>query len=151
MEIDLTPAYETHLPVILEMMAEFNAIDGYPFDVVIGKENLIEFINNDALGKLWVVATYKEVIGYVVLTFGFSFEYRGRDAFIDEFFLKPSFRGKGIGKKVIQFIEKKAADLNIKAIHLEVEKHNEKGKRLYTGQGYTGNDRMLMTKRMIEL
>lgn len=51
-------------------------------------------------------------IGYLVLALGYSLEFGGRDAFIDEFFIMEEYRGKGIGKAVLahtQRIAKKAA------------------------------------------
>ena len=43
---------EELIPEILEMMADFNAIDNYSFDQEIGRQNLKEFLSNDRLGRL---------------------------------------------------------------------------------------------------
>ncbi len=48
----------------------------------------------------------------------------------------------------MEFIEVQALELGVKAIHLEVEKHNEKGNRLYINQGYKSNSRTLLSKRI---
>ncbi|NER84502.1 MAG: GNAT family N-acetyltransferase [Leptolyngbya sp. SIO1D8] len=143
-------ASEELIPEILEMMADFNAIDHYPFDKKTGRQNLEQFLTNNHLGRLWTIHVEGSVVGYIALTFGFSFEYKGRDAFIDEFFIKEGFRNRGIGRETMEFIEGQAVELDVKAIHLEVEKHNEKGKRLYINQGYKSNDRMLLSKRTDE-
>jgi ribosomal protein S18 acetylase RimI-like enzyme len=45
----------------------------------------------------------------------------------------------------IDFVLHEATLLGIKAIHLEVEKHNEKGNRLYTKKGFKEHNRFLMT------
>ena len=139
---------EELIPEILEMMADFNAIDNYSFDQEIGKQNLKEFLSNDRLGRLWTIHRSNQVVGYIALTFGFSFEYKGKDAFIDEFFIKEEFRNMGIGQETMEFVEKRAAALGVKAIHLEVEKHNQKGNKLYTKQGYKSNSRMLLSKQI---
>lgn len=141
-------ASEGLIPEILEMMADFNAIDNYPFDRETGLQNLKGFLRDDSLGRLWAIHRDDLVVGYIVLTFGFSFEYKGRDAFIDEFFIKKQFRNKGIGRETMEFIEAQAVGLGVKAIHLEVEGHNEKGNRLYTKQGYKSNSRMLLSKKI---
>ena len=112
------------------MMAEFNAIDNYPFDKVIGKKNLILFLKNSELGELWTIHLENKTIGYIVLTFGFgfgfSFEYGGRDAFIDEFFIKEGFRNQGIGKTTIELLEVQARKLGVIAIHLDVDKDSRR-------------------------
>lgn len=128
------------------MMSTFNQIDGYDFDITIGEENLIEFTSNQALGRLYMISNEQEIIGYIVLTFGFSFEYKGRDAFIDEFYIKESYRNQGIGKLTMDFVESEARKFNVKALHLEVEPHNLNANKLYLKKGYQSNNRVLMTK-----
>ncbi len=69
-------------------MADFNAIDNYAFDIETGRKNLKEFCPIKTWERLWTIYWEDQVVGYIALTFGFSFEYKGRDAFIDEFFYK---------------------------------------------------------------
>lgn len=141
MEPEFNTAMESDFAEILQMMKEFNAIDNCPFDKEISENNLREFIQNKYLGKLWTISNDNIVIGYIILTFGFSFEYKGRDAFIDEFFIKESYRNKGVGKKTMEFITMEAKDLGVNTIHLEVKNSNENANRLYFKSGYIGNNR----------
>ncbi len=145
-DINFTIATTSDSEDILDMMDAFNAIDGYPFDRTTRSENLHEFLQNDQLGRLWMIRHQDQVIGYVVIAFGFSFEYGGRDAFIDELFISDDFRNKGIGKKTMDHIAAQAPKLGVNAIHLEVEGHNTNASRLYLSKGYQGNHRMLLTK-----
>ncbi len=131
---------------ILQMMEEFYAIDNYPFDKDRNKKNLEKLFNDNHFGKLWIIDVDSTVVGYICATFGFSFEYGGRDAFIDEFFIKSDFRDQGIGRQAMEFVEQELTKLGIEAIHLEVERHNEKGNRLYVKQGYKDKGRFLLTK-----
>lgn len=150
MKISHLEAGVKQIPVILEMMEDFNSIYGYSFEKKISERNLNEFICNKSLGRLWIIDVDKNSVGYVVLSFGFSFEYRGKDAFIDEIFIKEEFRHMGIGTKTMEFIEIKAKEFQIRAIHMEVEKDNQKAKRLYLKQGYSGNKRELLTRILKE-
>ncbi|MEM8968765.1 MAG: GNAT family N-acetyltransferase [Bacteroidota bacterium] len=148
MEISFKNAQSEDIPQILEMMSEFYAIDHYSFDAAINEKNLTEFINSPTLGRLYLIREEATTVGYIVLTFGFSFEYGGRDAFIDEFFLKATHRRKGIGTQTMELIEKEATKLAIKVLHLEVETHNTFANRLYIRQGFARNKRSLLTKRI---
>ena len=136
----------TDLEKVLEMMEAFYRIDQYPFDASTTNKNLQYFLNNPALGRIWLILSDQNVIGYLVLAFGYSFEYQGRDAFLDEFFIVSPYRGKGIGRKTIEFLESEARRLDVRAIHLEVERHNKKAQNLYKNYGFMSNDRLLMTK-----
>ena len=133
---------------ILEMMKAFYAIDNYPFDREASQKNLSTFLRNQHFGKVWLILVDNQVIGYLILTFGFSFEYQGRDAFLDELYIKENFRSKGIGQQAIEFLLQSAKKLEVKAIHLEVEVQNEKGQKLYKRNGFKGNCRVLLTKRI---
>jgi GNAT superfamily N-acetyltransferase len=93
-----------------------------------------------------LIQSNDQVIGYIVLTFGFSLEYRGRDAFIDEFYLRPQYRGQGIGTKTLAFVESACRTLEVRALHLEADFANVDAQRLYDRVGYQRHDRFLMTK-----
>lgn len=133
---------------ILFMMEDFNAIDHYLFDRDKAESNLREFIQNPELGRLWLIEESDKTAGYMVLAFGYSFEYGGRDAFIDELFLKDDHRGKGIGDHAMDFLQQNSPELGIKALHLEVESHNPQAHRLYLKKGFRSGNRMLMTRRV---
>lgn len=134
------------IPLILGMMERFYQIDGYPFQEAKNRRNLEQFLSHPALGRLWLIRVGEDPAGYIVLAYGFSFEYGGRDAFIDEFFIEASFRDRGIGRFTLEFIAEEAKTLGVHAIHLEVENHNEKGKRLYAKQGFLGKERAMLTR-----
>jgi GNAT superfamily N-acetyltransferase len=148
MEIFFTEAKESEMRVILEMMRAFCALDSYPFDVEIRRENLSQFIANRELGRLFLIRNEQDIVGYIALTFGYSFEYQGRDAFIDEFYIRDDFRSQGVGKATLDFVEGEARRLGVHAIHLEVEGHNKAADGLYRRKGFVGNNRALLTKRI---
>lgn len=81
------------------MMVDFYTIDGYPIDIEKSKALFRQFTDNSEFGLAWLIYTNDTVVGYVILTFSFSFEYQGRIGILDELYLSDSARGKGIGKK----------------------------------------------------
>ncbi len=136
----------TDFGIILKMMQEFNAIDNYPFDERERTESLNLLLENPAYGKLWIIRESEAVAGYTFLGFGFSFEFKGRDAFVDELFVLPAFQGQGIGGKAIDFVIAQAKRSGVRALHLEAEHHNERGLRLYRSKGFRDHKRFLLTK-----
>ncbi len=129
---------------IIQMMQDFYAIDNYPIDIDVSKKLFQEFISNENLGKAWIIYDDDEIVGYVILTFVFSFEYQGRIAFIDELYIKESARGKGIGSHTIQFIKEEIPKLSLKLLYLEVENHNENAQKLYLSHDFVIHNRKLM-------
>lgn len=132
------------IEVITQMMQDFYAIDNYPMDVEVAKNLFQEFITNEHLGKSWLIYSENEIVGYIILTFIFSFEYGGKIAFVDELFIKETARGRGIGKEAIQFIQREVPKLSLKLLYLEVEPHNENAQKLYLAHDFVIHNRKLM-------
>jgi ribosomal protein S18 acetylase RimI-like enzyme len=132
------------IETIVSMMQEFYAIDNYPIKSDVSKALFEEFISNKNLGKAWLIVSNKEIVGYLILTFVFSFEYQGRIAFLDELYVTEKARGKGIGNEAITFIKNETHKLSLKLIYLEVEPHNKKAQNLYIANGFEMHNRKLM-------
>lgn len=133
---------------VLDMMEAFYRIDTYLFVRITSEKNLLEFIATDTLGRLYVIVYQQNIVGYIVMSFSFSFEFKGRNAFIDELYIKDDYRNQGIGKKALIFIEEEAKVLKVNALHMEVERHNTNAHNLYLKAGFTDNNRTLLTKFM---
>jgi ribosomal protein S18 acetylase RimI-like enzyme len=136
------------LSLLPSLMGEFYAESGYPFDLALASAALTKLIDDPNLGRLWLIQDSRRDVGYIVITFGFSLEFHGRDAFIDEFYIQPAFRGAGLGTRVLDAVEVECRALGIRAFHLEVERVNEAGQALYRRKGFQGNNRQLLTKRL---
>ena len=142
--ISFKPLEIADISIITQMMQDFYAIDNYPMDIEVNKNLFQEFISNEHLGKSWLMYSENEIVGYIILTFIFSFEYGGKIAFVDELFIKETARGKGIGKEAIQFIQAEVPKLSLKLLYLEVEPHNENAQKLYLAHDFELHNRKLM-------
>ena len=138
----------TDIEVITQMMKNFYEIDNYPIDIEVSKQLFQEFISDEKLGKAWLIHLDEEIAGYVILTYVFSFEYKGRIAFLDELYIKESYRGKGIGKQTIDFIKEQSSNQNIKLIYLEVENHNQNAQKLYLANDFVVHNRKLLKHKL---
>lgn len=145
MKPTLQPATAADLDRVVAFMREFYAIDGYPFNADVAREALTTLVTDPSPRRVWLIGLATDWVGYVVITFGFSLEYHGRDAFVDELFFLPAYRGKGLGA-TMAFGEAACQKLGVQALHLEVERDNGAGQALYRGRGFKGNDRQLLTK-----
>jgi diamine N-acetyltransferase len=119
-----------------------------PFDEQERRKSWERFVGDGSSGKAWVICDGEKLIGYVVLTLGFSFEYGGRDGFLDELYVDEEYRRRGIGRRTMEFVEERARELGVKALHLEATQGNDAAKELYRRAGYFMHERFLMTKRL---
>ncbi|HSS65238.1 MAG TPA: GNAT family N-acetyltransferase [Gammaproteobacteria bacterium] len=140
------PAAEQDIDGIVEMMRQYYAEDGYPFIDAEARQSVRDLVRNDSLGRLWAIQDQNRVVGYLAVTLGFSLEYRGRDAFIDELYIVEKARAKGLGREALEIAEAYCRERGVKALHLEVERHRENAYELYRRTGFEDHDRRLMTK-----
>jgi ribosomal protein S18 acetylase RimI-like enzyme len=131
---------------VVKMTQAYYAECGYPFDENRVAIALKLFVADPSLGWLWLMRLDGETIGYLAVTLGFSIEYRGRDAFIDEVYVLPDHRGKGFGTQATEFALNRCREAEVNAVHLEVERNNQAAREIYRYLGFTEHDRILMTR-----
>jgi GNAT superfamily N-acetyltransferase len=138
------------IDLLVRFMRELYEHDHLPFDEAAARQAMEKILQDHSLGRVWLIQHGEQAIGYVVLTLGYSLEYHGRDAFIDEIYIRESHRGKGIGAKAVQFVEEACRTLEVRALHLEVERANTNAQAFYHKTGFEDHDRYLLTKRFAE-
>jgi diamine N-acetyltransferase len=104
-------ATDSDVDVLLPMMREYYAFDGHAFDEFRARTALLTFLREPSFGRAWLICDGQKPVGYIVLTFGYSLEFLGRDAFIDEFYLRPSHRGPRLGSPGIGIRRKRSPQL----------------------------------------
>ena len=139
-------ADESSVDLLLGLMRDYYAFDHHPFDPEQARAALIGLLRDPNLGRIWLIHDDERAVGYIVLTFGYSLELLGRDAFVDEFFLLESHRGQGWGRKTMEFVEKAARAQGVHAIHLEVTRHNLAAQQFYPKLGFEDRRHHLMSK-----
>ena len=131
---------------LLGFMRQLYAHDGTPFDETGARRALEGIVRDRGLGRVWMIGDGRETFGYVVLTLGYSLEYRGRDAFVDELYIDTGRRRQGFGAGAMRFVEQACRELGVRALHLEAERGNVAARELYRRHGFVDHDRCLMTK-----
>lgn len=138
------------LPVLLAMMRRLALQPpALPFDENELRAPLEKFLAHPELGRAWLVQHQDTTVGYVILTLGFSFEFRGVDSFIDELYIESQWRRMGFGRQAMLHVESQARALGVNALHLEVDRENDAAIELYRRAGYADHGRHLMTKWLI--
>ncbi len=95
-----------------------------------------ELLSHPEKGDINIFFVDGVIVGYAILVFYWSNEYGGNVALIDELYIKPSWRSKGIGSA---FLEQVAAPNigNLKGIQVEVTPGNEKALNHYSRNGFS--------------
>lgn len=141
-----TLASPADMDLLLELLEEFYAIEELPFEPSVAQQTLQTLLQEPRYGLIHLIEVAGEVAGYVVLTFGFSLEFHGRDAWIDELYLRAAYRGQGIGKAALALMADICRREGIKALHLTVAHKNQRAQTVYRQAGYITHDRDVMTQ-----
>ena len=145
MEVTFKTATNSDRYLLLTLTKEFYQIEHLTYNVEVLNKCFDEIFTNDNLAIIWIMYADREPVGYLVLTYGYSLEFHGRDSFIDEFYIREPYRHQGVGKKTLEFVQTTCQSLGIKAVHLEVDRENTRPKTIYQKAGFVEHDRYLMT------
>lgn len=146
MSLKIIPAEATDIELLVVFMRDFYEHEALSFDESAARQALQQLIENHFFGRVFLFELADEKVGYAVLTFGFSLEFHGRDAFVDELYICESYRGRGLGKQALEFLADVCRTEGIAALHLEVERVNTIAQEVYRQQGFKDHDRYLLTK-----
>lgn len=145
-QIEVRRAGGTDVPELHALMRAYCAEDGYPFVPDRALAALGQLIEDRSLGDVWLVIAGEVVAGYCAVAFGYSLEYQGRDAFIDEIYVRPELRGRGHAARLLDRAEQGCREAGVNALHLEVETDKVDTYAWYRRRGFRDHDRRLMTK-----
>lgn len=153
MRIEFKTAEILDEQILTALRREFCELEPFPnpLDDATNRAVVRQLIENEQLGKIWLISVDGNAVGYIVLTYGYSLEYAGRDALIDELYLQENYRGRGIGKQTIEFVSDFCRANRIKALHLEVEHENKPAQALYQKTGFVIHDRYFLTKWILQI
>ncbi|MEA3136464.1 MAG: hypothetical protein QOJ26_1346 [Thermoplasmata archaeon] len=146
MTLAVRPAGPRDLAALFPMVRELQLHEHLPSP---GKEveaALRALLADDRLGCVLIAEQAGKPVGYTVLGFGYSLEFHGRDAFVDELYVAEPARGAGIGSLLLDAAEMACRARGIKALHLESGHGNPRATGLYERRGFKAHERHLMTK-----
>ncbi|QUJ77544.1 GNAT family N-acetyltransferase [Sulfitobacter albidus] len=147
MSAALTLATPDHLARLLPLVAAFHAEAGIASTEESREAGIAPLLAGEPYGCAYLIGPPRAPIGYVVITFGWSVEYGGLDAIIDELYVRPGVRGRGIASEALHAVPRALAGGGLRAIHLEVDRDNPAALALYRRAGFTPRDGyMFMSK-----
>jgi diamine N-acetyltransferase len=139
-------AVESDAELLLEFMQAYYAFDGHGFDREKACAALLALLRDANLGHAWLILDGDAPVGYAVLCFGYSLEWLGRDAFVDELYLREEYRGRGWGRKTMAFLEHSARAAGVRALHLEVVHKNRTALGMYQRLGFREHESTFLSK-----
>jgi GNAT superfamily N-acetyltransferase len=100
------------------------------------------------LGRIVVAEVDGVVVGVAVLSWVFTLEHGGRGAWLDELYVAPAHRGRGIGRALLHAARECATAAGAVAMDLEVEVGHERVESLYERAGFVRHQRRRWFRRL---
>jgi ribosomal protein S18 acetylase RimI-like enzyme len=105
-------------------------------------------VANPERGRILVAVEGGRVVGVAALSFVWPIEHGGRSAWLEELYVEPAARGRGIGTQLLRATLRAAADAGAVAIDLEVDVDHQRAARLYEREGFTAVPRARFVLRL---
>ncbi len=149
MSAALTLAKPDHLDKLCDLCAAFHAEEGIKSTDEGRRDGLSPLVNGSPYGAVYLIGPARAPIGYMVICFGWSVEFGGLDAIIDELYIRPGVRGRGIATEALTALPRALSQAGLRAVHLEVDRENAAARKLYSRAGFTARDNyMFMSRRL---
>lgn len=123
------------LGALLDLCRRYCEADGHQFDPDLAGPAFAGLLADDGPGFVLVAGDDHRLLGYAVVTWGWSIESGGRDALLDEIYLDR--RGQGIGSRLLEAALERARAGGARRVFLETEEANAGARRFYLRHGFT--------------
>jgi ribosomal protein S18 acetylase RimI-like enzyme len=147
-EVDMSrirAASPADIPALVGLMSAFYAEAGLPLPRTPAERAFATLLAEPRLGGVWLAEDDDTARGYVVLTLGFSMEYGGTRGFIDDLFVDPAARGRGVAAALLDRVRSASAERGVRVLHVEVGPENLRARQLYHRAGYAENGHLQLT------
>jgi ribosomal protein S18 acetylase RimI-like enzyme len=137
------------IDLLRPFMQEYCEFDRLEFDVRRARRTMLALLEDARLGRTWFIEADGEACGYLALCYGYSLELGGRDAYVDELYIRAPFRGRGLGTRALEAACDAARADGVVALYLEVRQDNLEAQRYYERLGFERRDRYFLLARRL--
>ena len=112
---------------------KFQEIEGLELGRLLHSEDLIlPLLEGSPHGAVYLIGPARAPIGYAIVSFGWSVEFGGLDGFVDELYLRPAVRRRGIATEALLALGQRLGAAGMTAA---LDEGEVAGLRLFIGRG----------------
>jgi ribosomal protein S18 acetylase RimI-like enzyme len=137
------------LPKLLPLVAAFHDHQGFGTTPEHQHDAILPLLEGIPHGAVWLVGPRRAPVGYVAVSFGWSVEYGGLDATVDELYIRSAVRKRGMGGEALDGLAKALREGGIRALHLEAKLEDETLRRFYKRARFVPRDGYVLMTRVL--
>lgn len=148
MELRVRPATPADVPTLVALMTAFYAEAGFPLPETPATRAFAALLADARLGGAWLAEVAGAAVGHTVLTLSFSMEYGGLRGVVDDLYVRPEARQRGVGAALLAAIQQDCEARGVRALHVEIGSESTDARRLYARAGFTDSGHLLLTRAL---
>ena len=137
------------METLLPLVTAFHAEQAFAGDEAHRRAALQPLLDGSPHGAIWLIGPRKAPVGYIAIPFGWSIEYGGLDGIVDEIYIRPAVRGRGMGSEALFAVGKALKSGGVRALHLEVDRADEAAQKFYTRARFAPRDGYMFMSRVL--
>jgi GNAT superfamily N-acetyltransferase len=139
--ISVRPAKELDIDVILQFIRELAEYERLSHEVVVNEQLLQQFLFGERPAAEAIIAEYETAPAGFALFFQTFSTFVGRPGlYLEDLYVNPSMRDKGIGKALLRYIARLAVERGLGRLEWSVLDWNESAVRFYERLGADAMD-----------
>ena len=144
--IIIKTAEKKDCPIILQFINKLAEYEKLSHEVVATADMLEEnlFVNNDA--EAIIAYLDHDPVGFAIYFHNFSTFLGKKGLYLEDLFVLPEHRGKGIGKKMLHYLSKLAIDRGCSRLEWAVLDWNEPAHKFYESIGAELKEEWIITR-----
>lgn len=105
-------------------------------------------LEDPARGAMFVAREAKRIVGVASLAFTWTLEHGGRVVWLEELYVVPAMRGKGVGTALLVAALAWARESGCRAVDLEVDAEHARAESLYRRHAFEALPRRRFSRRL---
>ncbi len=130
---------------LLGLIEQYYRFDSIAFDERVTGRALQLLLNDEKLGRTWVIDNGNRLLGYAIMSYNYDLEFGGVEGIVTELFVAARYRGHGLGALVIDEIRRFCVKEGISTVELQVSGANHRARAFYRKLGFKALDRVVMS------
>jgi GNAT superfamily N-acetyltransferase len=135
----------TDVDALVGLMRQFYAESNFSLSEQSASRAFEALLDDSRLGQVWMIEYDGHPAGFVVLTVSFSMEYGGLRGFVDDFFVAPQYRHRGLGHAALEEVKRACRRRGVRALMVETGPDNDAALNAYRRAGFTDSGHCLLT------